>query len=1220
MSEISMVFWDEFEAKHGNRLEKEFENLTYHLFCYEYNNGKGIHRYHNQKALETDPIKYNDECIGFQTKVYDTPLSKNKGELKKCIKKANEVYPKLTTIVFYIYKEFGQSSNENQNKPDYIKEIEDYGRERCIKVIWKVRSELERMLQEPENILLYYIFFKGDFNGIQTLESFIKKSENKFRPDLKNNYLKIDTIHDELIKKIRDNRITVISGKQTIGKTRLSIEVAKQLSDEDNAHVIIINYPDYNLIVNLKKIIRPDEKYLIIFDNYTHNFPDLHHIINELWNYGKDINNIKFIFTLKNQYSTILKEELNEFGVEDFPLDTISDNEMRIIIKKSSIDYGLTLTHTTTNGIIDRSKGNVGICLMALRLIKEESFNSIETYEDIYKSYFDNLKLNRLSRKSKQILGILSFFESIDLKNTNLINKINETFGYNLLEELHLIEEFSNDEIIDWNYNSIYFSDSILSTYIFYLTFVNEELLSLHDLIINFIEKYNYILINRIYDVFSIFGKNSIENLKITQLNPIKNELEGNNLDLFYIIFYIIYVDEITAYLIDWIESFEEDSKFNRDDFKIPDKFRHLSRMNKLTLLSRLFYTENQIYGLKLTVELILKRQTLTGNILYSLKENYSYKLSSIENDFNMQNNFLDFIESDFDADRQVIVDNIYLFLLSENRFFSLKHAQNRQTTKPYESEILEIEIPYSKSWMNLRCRLLRNLFKLYEEYPIKVGDIFEDYTSNIYKDFNLIYENEEEIVFNFLNKLDYKKYKANKIAYIYLKEMDENNVDLKNNYDFIDEDIIESISTYSNILNPLSYPEYSEIVESINVNLKKNNYDYKYAFNLMKDIKTREEGCNVYCDHVFFTLLGLDFNMFVEAYKYYMQIDFGLITSYGFLSRLVDYENENLDCYNLINCFNYSEQNDVNSDYFQYLPENCVNETIFNHFIDFIKKSPSNINFSSMERYLKFDKIFQELINTEESNIIQYIIKTTLPNITEKTQINIHQFCEDNLKYFEDNMELLERFYLKNISIKNYDHDFTELKILCENNNEFLFKYFDCRLKYNDEFFKEHEKITFIWGLNYEFEEIENLINKINDNYDYIEHEPVNLLFANINQKEKRFIEYYIKNNANNDKYMRVIFKIIKFNYSTEEYLEFLEEFLIINDNLGTFKLLMAPYFLRDLYYEKTFLENQIKFFEQIKERISQMDDSLKYIKHKLYLNDKIEEVQEKMRKKYYL
>lgn len=1213
-----MINWDEFEAKHGNRLEKAFEDLTYHLFCYEFNNGKGIHRYHNQKAIETDPIKYNDGCIGFQTKVFDTPLYENKSKLKKSIKKAKEVYPKLTTLVFYIYKEFGQSSNKNQDKPDYIQEIEDYGCEIGIEVIWKVRSELERMLQEPENILLYYIFFNGDFNGIQTIDSFIKKSENKFRPDLKNNYSKIDIIHDELIKKIKNNRITAISGKQTIGKTRLSIEVAKQLSNEDNVHVIIINYPDQNLIVNLKKIIRPDEKYLIIFDNYTHNYPDLHHIINELWNYGKNINNIKFIFTLKNQYSTILKEELNEFGVEDFPLDTISDNEMRKIIKKSSIDYGLTLNHTDTNGIINRSKGNVGICLMAMRLIKEKSFNSIETYEDIYKSYFDNLKLNRLSRKSKQILGILSFFESIDLKNTNLINNINETFGYNLLEELELIEEFSNDEIIDWNYNSIYFSDSILSTYIFYLTFINEELLSLNDLIINFIEEYYYILTNRIYDVLSIFGKHSIENLKITQLNHAKNELEGNNLDLFYIIFYIIYADEITAYLMEWIESFEENSNFNRVDFKVPDKFRHITRTNKLTLLSRLFYTENQLYGLKLTVELILKRQILTENILYSLKENYSYKLSSIENDFNMQNNFLDFIESDFDADRQVIVDNIYLFLLSQNRFFSLRHTQNRQTINLHESEILEIQIPYSKSWMNLRIRLLQNLFKLYDKYPIKVEDIFEEYVHNIYKDFNSIYENEEELVYNFLNRLNYKKYKANKIAYLYLKEMDENNIDLKNNYNFIDKIIIENIFAYSNVLDPLSYSGYSETVGSITENLKKNNYDYKQAFNLMKDIKTREKTCRIYCDHLFFALLDFDYNIFVEAYKYYMQNDFGLMTSHTFLSRLVDYENGNLDCYNLINSFDYSEQNGVNFVYFQYLPENCVNETIFNHFIDFIKISSSNVNLYAIDRYLKFDRIFKELINAEESNIVQHIIKTILPNITKEIQIDIYDFCKGNIKYFDDNMELLERFYLKNISIENYDYDFSELKLLCENNNEFLFKYFDCRLKYNDEFYKDNKKITFIWDLNYNFEEIENLINKINDYY-YIESDAVNLLFSNVNQKEKRFIEYYIKNNVYNDKYMRVIFEIIKFNYSTEEYLEFLEEFLIINDDIEIFKLLMAPYFLRALYNEKAFLENQIKFFEQIKERITQIDTSLKYLKHELYLNNKIDEVQEKLRTKDY-
>ena len=136
----------------------------------------------------------------------------------------------------------------------------------------------------------------------------------KLRPDLKNNYSKIDAIHNKLIETIKNNRIISISGKQTIGKTRLSIEVAKELSKKENVNIIIITFPSYNLITNLKRIIRPDKKYLILFDNYTDNYPTLYHIIDEFWNLEEDINNIKFIFTLKNHYISTLNEKLDEFG------------------------------------------------------------------------------------------------------------------------------------------------------------------------------------------------------------------------------------------------------------------------------------------------------------------------------------------------------------------------------------------------------------------------------------------------------------------------------------------------------------------------------------------------------------------------------------------------------------------------------------------------------------------------------------------------------------------------------------------------------------------------------------------------------------------------------------------------------------------------------------------------------------------------------------------
>ena len=1211
-----MISWEEFESKHGERLQKAFEDLTYHLFCYEFNQGKGIHRYHNQKALETDPIKNNEDCIGFQTKVYDVSLSSKKSELINCINNAKEVYPKLTKLVFYIYREYGQSSSKNKSKPKYIEEIENHGRKKDIEIVWRVKSELERMLQEPKNILLYYIFFEGGFDEIHSLESFIDKFDNKLRPDLKNNYSKIDTIHNNLIETVKNNRITSISGKQTIGKTRLSIEVAKELSEKENVNTIIITFPTYNMITNLKKIIRPDKKYLIIFDNYTKNYQNLYHIIDKFWNYG---DNIKFIFTLKNPYISSLKEELNDFGVTDFPLDTISDEEMRNIIRKSSRDYGLTLKHSTANDIIDKSKGNIGVCLMAIRLIKEGSYDSINDYEDIYKNYFNNSKLKKISKEGKRFLGVLSFFETIDFKNKNLLNKISEIFSINLIDDIELIKDLSSDEIIDWNNNSIYFSDSILSTYLFYLTFIDEELLSLHDLIINFIKDYNYVLNNRIYDVLNIFGKDSIENLKISQLNPAKSELSDEELDLFYITFYYIYVDEITSYLLKWIDSIEYVLEFNKEEFEIPDEFRHLTRRNKLTLLSRLFYTENQIHGLELTIELILKNQTLLGDILYSIKENYSYRLSSIENDFKMQNEFLNFIESDFDENRKVIVDNIFLFILSENRFFSFRHTQHRQTTKPYESEILEIDIPSSKSWSDLRIRFLKNLFRLYDKYPIKVEDLFDYYINSIYKDYNLLYENEEEIVFDFLTKLDYTKYKANKLAYSYSKRMKEINANLKNNYEFIDKKFIENISLYSDILDRYPYPEYEEKVDNITKHIK-DNYDYKNAFNLMKEIKTRERGCRVYCDELLHSLLKLNFDTFVDAFKYYMTHDFGILTSYRFIHSLMDCENKNLDCYNLINSFDYKEQNNMNFIYFQYLPEDYVNEIIFDHFLDFIKISPNNVNFFFIERYLKFDKLFHELIDDDSSNFIQFIIKTVLPNIDEKTEINVHHFCEENIGYFEDDMELLEDFYLKNISIENYDIEFKELKVLCENNREFIFKYFKYRLKYNDEFFKDrNQKIRFIWNLDYEFEEIEYLINYLNENYKYVTSEAVTLLFSNTNAKEKEFIKYYIKNNYNNDNYIRVMFEIIKFNYSSEEYLEFLEEFLILNDDLETFKLLVTPYFLRRLYNEKAFLEEQINFFEEIKGMLSVIKNPLKYLDHKIYLDKKIDEVKEKLRKKDY-
>lgn len=1213
-----MVGWNNFESKHGNNLDKAFEDLTYHLFCYEFNERKPIFRFHNQKAIETEPINNDDECIGFQTKTFSS-LSTNVQKFKDTIDDVKNEYPNLTQLIFYVYEEIGPNYANESRKPNYILGIEKYGQENGIKVEWRVRSQLEIMLSEPENILVYYLFFDDDFVGIQTLDYFINKSENKFRPDLKNDYLKIDYLHDNLLNNIENNRIISISGKQNIGKTRLSIEVSKQLSQNQDFNVIIIAFPNQKLLINLRKIIRPDKKYLLIFDNYLGNFKDLNNIVGELWNHDGKESNIKFIFTLKKQYETVLREILLDYDIFEFQMDIISDKEMRKIIGKEIKKNNLSINQSNIQKIVDISKGNVGICLMAMKLVDDDSFNYIKNYHDIYKYYFTNLKLDYLSKEDFKILGILSFFETINFDNDKVLDTIMGIFGLDLRQKIDLLEEFSYLEIVDLNKDNVYFSDSILSTYVFYLTFVDEERLCLKDLILNFIDTHFKQLNDKIFDIMNVFGKDSINKLKISQLNPIESQLSGNRLILFYIIFYIVYVDEIAIYLKGWVDSLEGDV-FDRKHFKIPDKFSVIHRLPKITLLSRLFYTENQLIGLKLSINLILKKQSFAEDVLYSLKENYSYTLYDIEHDFNMQNSFLNFIESEnFNENEQIVADNVFLFLLSQNRFLGFRHSQIRGTTNPNESEILDITLPISRSLMNVRLRLLEYLFKLYELYPIEVEDNFESYSKNIFKNFAPIYKNEENIVHGFLKNLNYENYKTNKIAYLYLKKMNEHSIKLENNFDFINDEIINDISVYSNILDQYSYPNFKDKVEQIANYHKKTKSYYRLIFSLMSDIKSREDRCSIYCDEYLSFLMDLNFNTFIEAFSYYMENNFRILNSFNFVVSLANHEDNHLSYYSLLDSFEYDDKNNIKYVYFKVIPQNCVNEAIFNDFVDFINLTPNNVDFLNIDKYLKFDAILHTLIDDNSSNMIQFIVKTIMDNIDETTNIFIHGFFKDNIDYFQDNFELLKAFYLKNISVENFDYDFSELQLLCEKDNDFLFEYFKYRLSNNDEFHKEHLKISFIWDFDYNFENIENLINLIIDNDRFNAFDAVNLLFSNKNSKEKEFVSYYVVNNVNNKFYIRTIFEIIKFNYSLEEYVDFLKDFLIINDDFEIFKLLMEPYFLRKLFVEKAFLESQIKFYATIRDMLIDIPKSYKYLGHKLYLSNTINEIEEKLRKTDY-
>jgi hypothetical protein len=126
------VDWKVFAYKFSGKEEEAFQQLAYLLFCAEHALPWGIFSYYNQTGIETEPVMFGGQIIGFQAKYYapSTSLSTKVSELKKMIDDSKMKNPALTKIQIYINKEFSESTTQGKKKPKYKKKWSYMGRTR----------------------------------------------------------------------------------------------------------------------------------------------------------------------------------------------------------------------------------------------------------------------------------------------------------------------------------------------------------------------------------------------------------------------------------------------------------------------------------------------------------------------------------------------------------------------------------------------------------------------------------------------------------------------------------------------------------------------------------------------------------------------------------------------------------------------------------------------------------------------------------------------------------------------------------------------------------------------------------------------------------------------------------------------------------------------------------------------------------------------------------
>ena len=225
--------WDIFKAKFNENPQQNFEWFCSLLFCKLYGKPYGISRYINQPGIETEPINYNEDVVGWQAKFFNSPLSRNKKKILSSIEKAKRDNPDITRILFFSNQDWGKKNGEESKVK---KEVERRANELGIVIEYKTTSFFESPFVSIDNADIARHFFTNDQSIINAIQRQRKHTRNVLEIDtsIQFNGITIEIDRHSLVDEIisQASNLIIISGQAGVGKTVIVKKIFEQLVEK----------------------------------------------------------------------------------------------------------------------------------------------------------------------------------------------------------------------------------------------------------------------------------------------------------------------------------------------------------------------------------------------------------------------------------------------------------------------------------------------------------------------------------------------------------------------------------------------------------------------------------------------------------------------------------------------------------------------------------------------------------------------------------------------------------------------------------------------------------------------------------------------------------------------------------------------------------------------------------------------------------------------------
>jgi hypothetical protein len=1094
------------------------------------------------------------------------------------------------------------------------------------------------LLEKYPSISKDYLGIEVDTGQIVQLDMFISLYErNKLATTLQTDFhFRVDE-KNNLFSLIQGNDLVIISGQAGVGKSRLAIECYRDFIKANNTYkAYCVFNQGIDLFEDIKSYFSDTGDFLIFVDD-ANRISGFQYIVQLLQTKRSD-QNFKIIVTVRDYAFDKIREICQPVGsVAEIAIDPFADKE----IKNFLHDEFEINNHLYLDRIIDIAQGNPRVAVMAAQVVKERNtLESIRDVTELYDKYYSSIKSDFDALEDRDILkvaGIVAFFRNVDRTNNGLMSDIKDIFGIPAEDFWEASKKLHDMEVLDMFENEVVkISDQVLSTYLFYLVFFKEKLICFSILINNLFPRYKQRLIDAINPILNTF--NFDENKKIME-STVDNVWgviqERNDNDFLQLIdvFWFLKPTETLIYIQDKINGLNgrsivfDDIKFEADsNASLPEFLSTLSLFR--------YHGEDQI---KISLDLFLqyaeKQPHDTPKILYYLVDRYGFQPDSYRYDYHVQYAVIEKIIEHIGSGSNKYFIRLFI-ALAENYLHT--HFSTAKTGRAHTITFTEFDLIDSKSLLNLRENILKQLFNLYknknyQKYILKL--LMSHTQSGLNISVSGIVENDSKNILPFFGSaLNPSNIYHCIVVQEYLRLLKRFNLQaeeaLKVRFQTPEYMIYDLLTNrFERVELKLSHDAYIEYkkkkIEKLTLSYSKEDYDniFHQLHVILQIIERHSQWqINQGILSIFEDLTRRNAELSCKVIKHYLdQGDFLEIDPSIVIFNMLDTYKAARVFY-IINTPEYPTKNRWLFSYYRHLHSSEVQQEHIDAIYKLYKESKLKDFINDLDYLLKYEAVQKGFI----ANIVDIIIERT-KNSQEfahslSLMFNPHTEINKQLNpVFSGKFTLLEDAYMAIDKVEQHaDYDGSTLTVLLDNDHVFIDRFlrdkFD-RKKYLSRH-DDSRDYSFIW-LREDSMDIMQRITSFVFEYECKGHcfgyyktffnKSVNSQTDNsILEKQDEYLLKEIEVEFDKNNYMRFLFSVI-IGFSLQRKLVFYKAFLDRNKKFGDFK---------SLPYEPTLsswsgsavpmLQGKIDFCE----KMIQLCNSVAFLKHRQFIEQRIQEI----------